>query len=136
MPFMIWSDSFSTGLPDIDRQHQELIEVINKLHDAVQAGSERTVNVAILEHLAEYAQRHFDQEEALMEAAEFPGLTDHKAQHHTARSTVHHFRNDYLDGRIVLTIDLLQFLKTWLTDHILGSDLQYVGFFKARGIIP
>lgn len=134
MPFMIWSDNFLTGIADIDAQHQELIGIINRLHDAVQSGSEMKANIAILEHLAEYAQRHFDREEALMESADFPGLNDHKAQHHVARSTVHHFRNDYLEGRIVLNNDLLQFLKTWLTEHILGSDLQYVGFFRARGI--
>lgn len=135
MPFLPWSDSFTTGVPDVDRQHQALIAVINDLHDAVRAGTDRSAHIDILERLALYAQEHFELEEGLMESAGFPGLTDHKAQHHTARSTIHHFRNDYLEGRVVLNLDLLNFLKSWLTDHILGSDLQYVGFFKARGIV-
>ncbi len=135
MPFMSWSDSFATGIAEIDGHHQALIALVNELNDAVAVGSERAANIAILERLAAYAQVHFDAEERLMENAGFPGLTDHKAQHHIARSTVHHFRNDYLEGRVVLNAELLSFLKTWLTEHILGSDLQYVGFFKARGIV-
>jgi hemerythrin len=135
MPFMTWNDRFATGIAQVDTEHQEIIALINRLHDAVTSGSENQASIVLLESLAEYTSKHFDLEEGLMDSAGYPGLSEHKHQHHLARNAILRFRNDHLDGRKVLSGDVLEFLRTWLTDHILGTDLQYVEFFKARGVV-
>jgi hemerythrin-like metal-binding protein len=131
MTFMPWNDSYATGIEMIDAQHKELFRLINQVHDAAASGSEREANAPLLNALADYVTLHFDQEEALMESAGFTGLAEHKAKHHHARSAVLAFRNDYLDGRAVLNATVLEFLKQWLSDHILGTDRQYIPTVKA-----
>jgi len=134
MPFMIWTDAVATGFDEIDRQHRELFSLINKLHDAAVGGAERDASVTLLNALADYVVKHFDVEEGIMEAAGYPDIHDHKKQHHHARQVILNFRNDYLDGRVVLNTDVLEFLKDWLNKHILGTDFQYVPFLRSRGM--
>ena len=39
-----------------------------------------------------------------------------------------------LEGReSVLTMDVMAFLRTWLTDHIMKTDQQYAAFLKQAG---
>ena len=60
--FFKWDDSLSVQIPEIDNQHQKLIEIINSLYDAFmnQALSER-VN-EIIKDLTDYAGYHFTTE--------------------------------------------------------------------------
>ena len=35
MPLITWKDSFSVGIGTVDRQHRVLVDLINRLHDAM-----------------------------------------------------------------------------------------------------
>ncbi|HSF75715.1 MAG TPA: hypothetical protein VLA84_18110 [Microcoleus sp.] len=47
MPLVIWNDSLSIGIPEIDRQHKQLIDQLNTLVDAMLAnrGKEEIKNI-------------------------------------------------------------------------------------------
>ena len=63
MKRLVWDERFSTGVPAMDRQHQELFSMINDLLRAgrLQARSE-TVS-ELLTRMREYASTHFASEE-------------------------------------------------------------------------
>ena len=35
---------------------------------------------------------------------------------------------------MILTLEVMNFLKDWLTGHILGVDKKYAPFFAAKGL--
>ena len=39
-------------------------------------------------------------------------------------------------GKTAICFELMHFLKTWLTKHILEEDMMYSGFFLAAGAQP
>jgi hemerythrin len=41
MPYLEWKDALSIGIKSIDEQHQQLVALVNDLHDAAQAGDQR-----------------------------------------------------------------------------------------------
>jgi hemerythrin len=34
----------------------------------------------------------------------------------------------------MMSLEVIEFLKSWVTDHIKGEDTQYTEFFNQRGV--
>jgi hemerythrin-like metal-binding protein len=69
-----------------------------------------------------------------MRLHDYPGLATHKAQHDALTRQVLQFQLDFQSGRAAITVQLLQFLKSWLEQHIAGSDQQYAPYLKDRAV--
>lgn len=136
MTLITWNDKFATGIQQIDDDHKRVMEIINRIDNALQGDhATRQVDSTTLEELAKYAEDHFALEERLMAAADFPGLEAHRQEHHRARTLLLGLRNQHIDGRVVRSSDALSFLSTWLSDHVLGTDMAYVEHLKAKGML-
>jgi len=125
----------ATGIRELDDDHAEVFALIGGLRAAVGGGSQ-IMDAASISTLAEYAERHFAREEALMVASRHPGLEDHRQEHHRARSILMGFRNDYLEGRKVEVSGVLLFLEGWMLSHISDADQELVRHLRATGRIP
>jgi hemerythrin len=44
-------------------------------------------------------------------------------------------QNDYHGGKAQLSVPLSHFLKTWLADHILGTDKRFGSFLNTKGVV-
>jgi hemerythrin len=116
-----------TGILALDEDHAEVFALIGGLRAAVGGGQHHAEGQLITE-LVGYTERHFTLEERMMEASGFPGLDDHRQEHHHARTIVTHFRNDHLDGRAVEAKAVLDFLEGWLLSHIAYNDQAMAAF--------
>ena len=128
MALMTWSTEYSVAVEAIDKQHQQLFAMLNELHDAMEAGKGTQTAPGILKKLVEYACEHFALEEALMAEAHYPELDRHKAEHDKLTSQVAIMLQDIESGKTVLSMKLLQFLRSWLQDHIAGCDKKYMSY--------
>jgi hemerythrin len=59
----------------------------------------------------------------------------HKKKHRYFVGHVEGFRKEWGGGSPELAKDVLQFLRKWLTAHILGKDMKYRSFFNEKGLI-
>ncbi|MEW8498684.1 MAG: hemerythrin domain-containing protein, partial [Candidatus Thiodiazotropha taylori] len=64
--FVEWSDALSVGIEEIDEQHKMLVDLVNKMHEAIHQRHGSDVVKSILGDLAEYTRIHFAVEESLM----------------------------------------------------------------------
>ncbi len=128
MAFMTWNDSYSVGMKTIDQQHAGLFAMVNELHTAMMTGQAKNVVGSLLEKLVKYTVEHFDYEERVMQAAEFPDLATHRAHHVNLKQQVDDFMARYKRGDGAVNIELLRFLSDWLTKHIQREDKQYSPF--------
>lgn len=129
-----WKEDYSVGIAEIDRQHMELIGMITDLHDAMMQGRGGTVLETILERLVDYTKVHFKTEEDYFKKYAYPQAAEHIAEHEKLVADVERFNRDYLGHKAILSVDLLDFLSDWLTDHIIGSDKLYAPFLKEKGL--
>lgn len=121
-PF-VWTKNYETGLATVDRQHQRLVELINKLGDSFLAGISDAELGVIFTELGAYARDHFTDEERLMQETGVDARhVDVHRRHHLefvdqigtmwgARASLR-APSETLHG----------FLCAWLAFHILGED--------------
>lgn len=128
MALMTWTEDFSVRIESIDKQHQRLIELINELHEAMLSGTTRDSIGYILTSLIDYTKSHFAYEEGLFEHSEYPDVAAHKAAHAALTEKVVALQTSFAAGEAVMGMDVMSFLKDWLTGHIMGTDKKYSAY--------
>jgi len=135
MAYLEWNDRLSVKVAEFDKHHQKLIDLINKLHDAMTDGLAKDVIGRTLLELADYTKYHFAAEEVRMKACGYQGLSDHKAEHDGFVASLVDFKAKFDAGNASSTsIKVLNFLRDWLVKHIQGTDKLYSEFFNARNV--
>ena len=135
METVIWSEKFSVGVRELDQQHQQLLQLLNRL-----ISTQGTISVhpemisEVLMEMTRYAQMHFKTEEKLMEIYGYPGLKKQKVQHRNFRKKTVEFSTATNLGIDQIPDALLAYLTKWLTHHILEDDMAYRSFFKEKGV--
>lgn len=122
MALITWSNMLSTGIAEQDNQHKKLIELINKLNDAMQAGKGTEMMGSVLSELVNYTVFHFGYEEKLMGQHNYSDTPAHKAEHVKFVQTVGDFKQKFDSGSAVVSVEIMNFLRTWLTGHIMKTD--------------
>lgn len=113
----------SVGNRFIDADHRNIIDIVNKLHDAMQERKGDKVLNQVLFDLVVYTKGHFTREEQHMRSIDFSGLEAHKREHDMLLQQVAEFRRDLQEGKGTRTIQVAEFLRTWLMEHIMESDM-------------
>ena len=122
--FIEWNDNMSVGNPAIDRDHKMLVQYVNEMHAAMATGKGKDLLGVILGKLVKYTQEHFGREEIIWKAGHYVDFNKHKQQHVDLLHTVADFKKKFDSGSVALTLDVMNFLRDWLTNHILKSDKE------------
>jgi hemerythrin len=132
--YIEWNVSLSVGIARIDEQHKKLVDCINRLHQALLDKMGQELQAEIIAEMCDYAVTHFALEEELMTRSGFPGLAAHREEHEEFAREAADLKDKLDKGTKILTIVILAFLKEWLKNHILGTDMKYVTHFKRHGL--
>lgn len=128
MPFMNWTNTMSTGVDAIDKQHKKLLELINSLHDKCVAQCPRDELESAANEFYQYTLKHFATEERFMDQHNYPEYDAHIKQHMEGTMKAGEFFGDYLINSKTLDSEFLDFLKTWFTEHICTVDKRLGDF--------
>jgi two-component system sensor histidine kinase/response regulator len=132
-----WHQSFETGIPIIDGQHQQLAKLINRFAMRL-AGDQRAPPFEqLFDELIQYSDYHFSTEEEIWKVHFDPKDTDNDkwlAEHERSHSFFASKINDLLALRkssamisaehVDENTEAVIFLAHWLTHHILESDMR------------
>lgn len=135
MSYLEWSDRFSVKIRELDDQHKRLISMINTLHDALRANKGREAQRQTVHEMIDYAEHHFSTEEFYMQKFNYAGYLVHKIEHKRFTEKAAELKERIDGAGFVLTIEVLEFLKSWLQDHILVTDMKYSGTFRNNGLL-
>ena len=128
-----WRDEFSVGVEELDSQHKKLLAMINRLIAERKVLTDPSTIAELLTGMTDYAEEHFRAEEFLMAEYGYDKKALQEAQHRAFIVKTQEFCNAGF-GPNILSEALLDYLGSWLVNHILTADMQYKPFFNSKGL--
>jgi hemerythrin len=125
IPVFAWRDEYCVHIKEMDHQHKELFKAANDLYEVVCADPEKSVFMDTLDFMVRYTEIHFQEEEELMKAANYPDLESHRKKHTYLIEKIKIFQGQVNTDEIEIGSDLIEFIKEWIVNHILREDRQY-----------
>jgi hemerythrin len=134
MALFEWNDSLSVKVHEMDEQHKKLIGLINSLNEAMAKGKGADALKKVLEDMINYTVEHFGNEEKYMAAFNYPGTFMQKQEHKKFIDKTRELQKGLAEGKLMLSMETMNFLKDWLQKHIMGMDKQYSKYFNDNGM--
>ena len=129
--FIQWNSSYLVGHKLVDFDHMTLVNITNELFHRVYQGFSDEEIAQTIKCLIDYVEKHFEREEELFRNSEYPDVDKHLAMHEDITKTVKDIATIYQTNPSAINInEVLEFLKKWLTNHIMKADQGYAEYLK------
>lgn len=134
-----WKESMSTGVTEIDGQHQALIQQLNRLEEVVKVDPDAVRQEHILDmfdYLTDYARTHFGDEERQMETFACEVAEENKKAHKQFIEMITELREEYHEGvpTAQLAQEIHERLGDWFVNHICTIDRQLIKAIHRSGV--
>lgn len=124
MPLLQWKPSYSVGVPAVDFEHREMIEMINGLYRQLEDTPDASAVAAVLGKIHAQISAHFALEERLMRAAGYGEYAAHKGSHEELldeiRDLMDSWHGDPQAGKVMLQ----RSLSDWFSQHFSTFDAR------------
>jgi hemerythrin len=121
MPLIEWRQDFETGVPDVDHEHRELVDLINALGEQVEAGASRQQIQAFLGEVFARIAAHFALEESIMRKHGYDEYEAHKAEHEHLLDEIRDIMDESDSG---YGAELSTTVSAWFVDHFKSKDAR------------
>lgn len=127
MPIFVWDEAkLGLGIRRIDNDHKEIVNLMNQLYELNLSKATKSVLLRVMIDLVEVTEKHFRNEEKLMQEIEYFGLSSHQIIHKELLKNLGlQIKKFQLSDGGVISEEYFNFLKHWLITHIKGTDRQY-----------
>lgn len=134
MPILVWSDEYSINVAELDEQHKELLQHVNKLHAGVEAQIDKQDLHQLLSDLYEYTAFHFASEERLMKQHGMSNVKKHHKEHKLLLKHLKQICNAVSEGKRPAFYSEYDVSNDWFLAHIMGFDKQLGTFLNSKGV--
>jgi hemerythrin len=134
MALIEWNAQLRLGIEEIDNQHKKLIELINDQHIAMKERKAKEIMSDIIDGLTEYSIVHFSKEEKYFDEFKYVNSFSHKKEHQSFIKKINEFKSNFDKGKIMLSMEIMDYLKDWWTKHIQKIDAAYAPLFTEKGL--
>jgi hemerythrin-like metal-binding protein len=132
---LVWTENLTVGVEEFDQEHKKLIAMVNELHGAIEAGNSKETLGIVLDQLEDYARHHCLREELLFIKTGYPDAPAHMKEHDELRQMLAGMRERHESGLGArLSVEVMDFIYGWLTNHICCTDRKYTEHMHANGI--
>lgn len=131
-----WDRTFRVFVPEMDIHHRYLLDLMNELCDGMRKKISREAIGLHFETILDYAKRHFEAEEEMLENHDYPNLNSQKMQHTKFINDIKDLQAKYESGDPTVFISLVNQLSDWFIHHIRNMDKQYGIYFLKNNITP
>lgn len=124
MSLIEWKERYSLGVPEVDHEHRELIDLINDLYDSLRHTPSDADVADFLGELYTRIAAHFALEEKIMLDCNYDEYAEHKTDHEQLLDGIRDLMDDYEDG---VYVDVERFgkrLDEWFSEHFRTRDAR------------
>lgn len=131
-----WDEKYSVGIPEIDKQHQQLFAIANDYFDQREKQQSPELEARLLKDLLDYTEQHFNYEEDLLKKNGYPSYSEHVREHIAVFSQITAFSRaaaGVVDLRATANKpNVAEFLIKWLSQHIVEKDHHYAAYLTKK----
>lgn len=129
-----WRESYAIGIKEIDDEHKQLFDAIDKLFTACSQGKGKEEVGNTLEFLEDYTKVHFSDEQQIHAKYNYPERLSHKAVHDNFLKTFTGLKKQFdEEGASVLFVSTVnKTVLDWLIKHIGSLDKAFAAFVKEQ----
>jgi hemerythrin len=120
-----------TGHEQIDKEHNELIYMLNGLSRIISRCTEDKTIVKLFENLIKSVEYHIKNEEKLMKDSRYPQLEEHAKEHELIVKELKVLRTKLQTEILDFTIKFTLANKNWLK-HLYKDDKPFVKFLNKK----
>lgn len=124
MALVAWRKEFSVGIPAVDHEHRELIDIINEVHERSFAPGMQATIMDMLGEIYARISAHFALEEKIMREREYDQYDDHKQDHERLLDEIRDIMDRYEDDAGFDEQKLSERLSDWFTVHFKTRDAR------------
>lgn len=125
MPLIEWRPEYEIGYTAVDREHEELIRLLNALYAALGKNAPTDDIQAFLGEVFARISAHFALEESVMRREGYDQYAEHKAEHEQLLDDIRDIMDAYDAGRYVnLEDEFADKLRHWFVDHFSTTDAR------------
>ena len=128
----VWDDSYKTGIAEIDKDHEGLVNLINDLYEAMQDGSGGALLMPIFSALKHYTETHFAKEENYMLKHNAPDQEKHIQEHKLVVAKLADLEKRHRNGEAAISLQALNLLRDWLQNHICVVDREMASHVQEK----
>lgn len=122
MGLLHWEDRYSVGIAAVDHEHQELIELINRLYEEATAQRSKGTVIGFFGDLFKAISAHFALEERFMRERGYDQLVQHKNDHERLLDEIRDLMEDFEASSQFGEQRLAQALDAWFSRHFETHD--------------
>lgn len=122
MNLIEWKEEYQLGIPEIDKQHYALIQMINLLINSFNKGGELKNFSRLLYEFVQKLLYHFSFEEFYLKKHKPHLVQEHAAEHEKKIVELKFIQQKLQQSTLKIDQKLLEYLKTSFIDHILNDD--------------
>jgi len=119
-----WKDQFSVGNRAVDHEHRELIDLVNRLHEALSSGRPKDDVARVFGDLYRAISAHFALEERFMREHRYDEVAQHKADHERLLDELRDLMDDYRDDDTASAEQLMTGVEAWFVNHFKTHDAR------------
>ena len=124
MALIEWKAHYSVGVDAVDHEHQEMIDLINEVHEKLIAEGETPDVTGFLGEIFRAISAHFALEERFMREHRYDQLNEHKAAHEELLDDIRDIMDGYEADPEAARAQLSSRLDSWFTDHFKTHDAR------------
>lgn len=123
-----WTQRYELGIPLIDQQHKQLVQLTNNLFLACLNGETTESFAQAVAEAVDYTKYHFNAEEKLLEQVRYPNIEAHKKEHRDFVNELAQAVQAFKDGKKFVPNNFARYLRDWILTHIAISDKIYADY--------
>jgi hemerythrin len=128
MTLIKWRDNFNLGIPDVDFEHRELVDLINALHDRLDDSGRKDEVEDFLGEIFARISAHFALEERTMVLRDYPEYWAHKGDHERLLDQLRDMMEDIQADQALDAASLSRTLDEWFSVHFRTFDARFHHF--------
>ena len=117
---------YYTGISFIDEEHKKLFEIANTAYELLTnefIPDKYDYIMEVIDELRDYTKYHFDHEETYMNSIKYKRIISQKVSHDDFIDKINGYDSEIVDEiQKESLLELLEFLTTWLVEHIYKQD--------------